>query len=95
MKDRLNIYDFFEFVKEKKILLSNSWNPTVPRVGRIDMNSMKELLPKPGEETLIMVCGTPGMKDLLCGPKNKETGQREVTGYLSNLGYTNDMIHVF
>ena len=94
MKERLNIYDFFERNKNnKKFLLPNSWNTNIPRLGRIDMDSMKELLPKPSDNTLILLCGTPGMKESLYGKKTEEG--RELNGALSKLGYTKDMIHVF
>merc|ERR1712130_515787 len=94
MKERLDIYDFFEYNKHsRKIFLPNSWNNNVARLGRIDLESMKELLPKPSEDTLIMLCGTPGMKEQMYGKKVK--GGRSLDGDLAKLGYTKDMVHVF
>ena len=58
------------------------------------MQSMKSLLPKPSEDTLIMLCGTPGMKEVMYG-KKREEGGRLFDGYLAKIGYTPDMIHVF
>eukprot|EP01083_Nonionella_stella_P035822 97710_1 len=99
MKDRLNINDFFEFNtnqsnQKQKIFLPNSWNPNVPKIGRIDMQSMTEMLPKPSDDILIMLCGTPGMVQQMYGPKTQD-GNRELNGYLAECGYTKDMIHVF
>eukprot|EP01084_Bolivina_argentea_P165424 287390_1 len=93
MKDRLNIYDFYEFDKHKNILLPNSWNTNVPKIGRIDIESMKTFLPKPHNDTLIILCGLPQMIELFYGPRT-DNG-RELNGYLEQLGYTKDMIHVF
>ena len=95
MKDRLNIYDYFEHSKHRKFLLPNSWNSNVAQMGRIQMDSMKRLLPKPSEDTLILLCGTPGMKQMMYGQKGKDGNERELNGYLAQLGYTKDMIHVF
>lgn len=94
LKDRLNIYDFFERSKHSKYLLPNSWNNNLPTIGRIDMGSMERLLPGPSAETLVMLCGTPGMKEVMYGKKQDEGG-RAFDGYLSKLGYSPDMIHVF
>merc|ERR1711933_358243 len=87
MKERLNIIDFFEYNDNKKILLPNSWNTNVPKIGRIDLKSMEQLLPKPSDDTLIMLCGPPKMKELMYGKKDGDGG-RELNGYLAQIGYT-------
>ena len=75
----------------------NSWNPNIPQIGRISIESMKKLLPPPNNDTLIMLCGTPGMKDIIYGPKENDINNKEriFNGYLSKLGYTKNMIYVF
>lgn len=94
MKERLNIYDFFERAKHSQYLLPNSWNTNLPQSGRIDVDSMRRLLPPPNDETLIMLCGTPGMKDLMYGKKSSGGG-RDFDGDLATMGYSRDMVHLF
>jgi len=94
MDKRLNIFDFFEYNKHnRKTFLPNSWNNNPGRLGRIDLESMQEILPKPSDDTLIMLCGPPAMKEQMYGKKTDDG--RMLDGYLAKLGYTAEMIHVF
>jgi len=84
MKNRLNLFDFFERSKHK-LLLTNSWNNNLPTVGTIDKQTMQRLLPKPSKETLILVA---------VDPENVKL-QKVLIKNLLELGYTDDMLHVF
>ncbi|CAN0900904.1 NADH-cytochrome b5 reductase-like protein [Linum grandiflorum] len=51
-------------------------------------------LPGPGDDTIIMVCGPPGMMKHISGEKVKAE-QGELSGILKELGYTEDMVYKF
>eukprot|EP01036_Dinobryon_divergens_P030268 gene30268-39488_t len=46
------------------------------------------LMPAPGEETLIYVCGPPGFMDLISGDKSPDKQQGFLSGFLREKGYT-------
>uniref|UniRef100_A0A7N0ZSQ8 NADH-cytochrome b5 reductase n=1 Tax=Kalanchoe fedtschenkoi TaxID=63787 RepID=A0A7N0ZSQ8_KALFE len=52
-------------------------------------------LPHPGDDTLILVCGPPGMMNHISGDKAQDRSQGELTGILKELGYTADMVYKF
>ena len=65
------------------------WESTptyVAETGWIDQAKIKKYAFPPGEETLVFVCGLPGMYDALCGPRT-EAELTEGTA-LAELGYT-------
>jgi len=78
-------------------------NPTgdmgVHHVGYLTSELAKSKLPPPSSDTLIYVCGPPGMMKAVSGPKKFEKGkppsQGEVDGILKSLGYTEDMVYKF
>ncbi|KAL7590251.1 hypothetical protein Lser_V15G37827 [Lactuca serriola] len=52
-------------------------------------------LPTPSDDTLILVCGPPGMMQHISGDKAKDRSQGEITGLLKELGYTEEMVYKF
>ncbi|XP_047337758.1 NADH-cytochrome b5 reductase-like protein [Impatiens glandulifera] len=52
-------------------------------------------LPGPSEDTLILVCGPPGMMNHISGNKAKDYSQGEVSGVLKELGYGEQMVYKF
>ncbi|KAL4571512.1 hypothetical protein LXL04_018272 [Taraxacum kok-saghyz] len=52
-------------------------------------------LPAPSDDTLILVCGPPGMMKHIAGDKGKDKSQGEVIGILKDLGYTEEMVYKF
>lgn len=50
----------------------------------------KESAP-PSEDTLVVVCGPPPMYTVFCGPRD----QKELTGMLSDMGYTAEQVYKF
>eukprot|EP00405_Crypthecodinium_cohnii_P014825 CAMPEP_0206464482 /NCGR_PEP_ID=MMETSP0324_2-20121206/27243_1 /ASSEMBLY_ACC=CAM_ASM_000836 /TAXON_ID=2866 /ORGANISM="Crypthecodinium cohnii, Strain Seligo" /LENGTH=314 /DNA_ID=CAMNT_0053937123 /DNA_START=54 /DNA_END=998 /DNA_ORIENTATION=+ len=63
-------------------------------VGRIDLPLLRKALPEPSSSVLVLVCGTDGFLETMCGMKIKsktkdhtKKQQGPVTGYLKELGY--------
>ncbi|KAJ4958160.1 hypothetical protein NE237_025271 [Protea cynaroides] len=71
---------------------SNNWRGGK---GYISKDMVVKGLPGPGEDTLILVCGPPGMMKHISGDKAKDRSQGEVSGLLKDLGYTEDMVYKF
>ncbi|XP_058074528.1 NADH-cytochrome b5 reductase-like protein [Magnolia sinica] len=63
--------------------------------GFISKDMMLKGLPRPSEDTLILVCGPPGMMKHISGDKAKDRTQGELTGLLKQLEYTEDMVYKF
>ncbi|XP_057967193.1 NADH-cytochrome b5 reductase-like protein [Malania oleifera] len=63
--------------------------------GYISNDMVVKGLPGPGEDTLILVCGPPGMMKHISGDKAKDRSQGELTGILKELGYTEEMVYKF
>eukprot|EP00615_Pteridomonas_danica_P004887 CAMPEP_0114351046 /NCGR_PEP_ID=MMETSP0101-20121206/16865_1 /TAXON_ID=38822 ORGANISM="Pteridomonas danica, Strain PT" /NCGR_SAMPLE_ID=MMETSP0101 /ASSEMBLY_ACC=CAM_ASM_000211 /LENGTH=237 /DNA_ID=CAMNT_0001490677 /DNA_START=282 /DNA_END=995 /DNA_ORIENTATION=+ len=59
--------------------------------GWVDKDRITKFLPPPSEDCIIFVCGPPPMYESLCGPRT----EKEVTGVLSELGFSNDMVFKF
>ncbi|CAK9150149.1 unnamed protein product [Ilex paraguariensis] len=51
-------------------------------------------LPGPSDDTLILVCGPPGLMKHISGDKANRS-QGELTGILKDLGYTEEMVYKF
>eukprot|EP00850_Spirogloea_muscicola_P021589 SM000255S08768 [mRNA] locus=s255:170703:174046:+ [translate_table: standard] len=64
-------------------------------VGRTNADILKKALPAPSDDTLILVCGPPGMMNNISGDKNPDRSQGEVQGLLKDLGYTKDQVYKF
>lgn len=52
-------------------------------------------LPTPSNDTLILVCGPPGMMEHISGGKAKDYSQGELKGILKEIGYTEQMVYKF
>ncbi|KAL6558372.1 NADH-cytochrome b-5 reductase-like protein [Orobanche minor] len=63
--------------------------------GYISKDMMVKGLPSPSDDTLILVCGPPGMMNHISGDKAKDRSQGELTGILKELGYTEGMVYKF
>ncbi|KAL5771371.1 hypothetical protein ACOSP7_015525 [Xanthoceras sorbifolium] len=63
--------------------------------GYISKDMVLKGLPSPGDDTLILVCGPPGMMKHISGDKAKDYSQGELTGILKELGYTEQMVYKF
>ncbi|KAF4366788.1 hypothetical protein CsatB_014277 [Cannabis sativa] len=63
--------------------------------GFISKEMVVKGLPGPGEDSLILVCGPPGMMKHVSGGKAKDWSQGEVSGILKELGYTEEMVYKF
>ncbi|OMO81268.1 Oxidoreductase FAD/NAD(P)-binding protein [Corchorus capsularis] len=71
---------------------SKSWKGGV---GYVSKDMVTKGLPAPGEDTLILVCGPPGMMKHISGGKAKDYSQGELSGILKELGYTEQMVYKF
>lgn len=61
---------------------------------------IKQHIPGPGKDVMVMVCGPPGMMAHVSGNKAKSNDgkpptQGEVSGLLAKMGYTKDMVYKF
>lgn len=59
--------------------------------GHIDKARIQKYLPSHEEDCLIFVCGPPPMYESLCGPRT----EKEVTGVLKELGFSDDQVFKF
>ncbi|GAB4828309.1 NADH-cytochrome b-5 reductase-like protein [Ancistrocladus abbreviatus] len=71
---------------------SNNWRGGV---GYVSKDMAVKGLPHPGDDTLILVCGPPGMMKHISGDKAKDRSQGELSGILKELGYTEGMVYKF
>ncbi len=61
--------------------------------GYVTPSLLKEKLPPPSDENLIIVCGPPGMMEAVSGGKNpKDYSQGELKGALKALGYNEKQV---
>lgn len=52
-------------------------------------------MPAPSKDSLIMVCGPPGLVNSVSGGKAPDWSQGEVSGILKELGYNKDQVFKF
>lgn len=68
-------------------------------VGRINVEMIKRHMPRPSsiedDSVLVMVCGPPGMMQLVSGELTKDYTQGEVTGLLKEAGYSEKNVFKF
>ncbi|OWM65968.1 hypothetical protein CDL15_Pgr015393 [Punica granatum] len=64
-------------------------------VGYVSKDMALKGLPGPSDDTLILVCGPPGMMHHISGDKAKDRSQGELRGLLKDLGYTEQMVYKF
>ncbi|KAF2859314.1 ferredoxin reductase-like protein [Piedraia hortae CBS 480.64] len=64
--------------------------------GRVDKDVLKTVLPDPKQGNVkIFVCGPPGMYKAISGMKKSPADQGELSGYLKELGYTQEQVFKF
>eukprot|EP00250_Pteridium_aquilinum_P033121 c5219_g1_i1 orf=440-1468(-) len=63
--------------------------------GYITKDMVLKGMPAPSDETLILVCGPPGMMKHISGDKAPDKSQGEVSGLLKDAGYSNEMVYKF
>ncbi|OIV99927.1 hypothetical protein TanjilG_26265 [Lupinus angustifolius] len=63
--------------------------------GYISKDVVVKGLPSPSDDTLILVCGPPGMMKHVSGEKAKDWTQGEISGILKEAGYTEEMVYKF
>ncbi|GFQ03462.1 NADH-cytochrome b5 reductase-like protein [Phtheirospermum japonicum] len=81
-----------------KVIYYTVDNPTMDWLGGkgyISKDMVVKGLPSPSDDTLILVCGPPGLMNHISGDKAKDRSQGELTGILKELGYTSDIVYKF
>lgn len=63
--------------------------------GYITKDMVLKGMPAPSDDTLILVCGPPGMMKHISGDKAPDKSQGEVSGLLKDAGYSNEMVYKF
>lgn len=63
--------------------------------GYINKDVLLKGLPSPSDDTLILVCGPPGLMNLISGDKAPDRSQGELVGLLKELGYTSEQVYKF
>ncbi|KAJ8547002.1 hypothetical protein K7X08_002695 [Anisodus acutangulus] len=71
---------------------TNDWRGSI---GYVSKDMIVKGLPPPGDDTLVLVCGPPGMIKLLSGEKPNPREQGELTGLLKDVGFTENMVYKF
>jgi len=64
-------------------------------VGYVTPSLLKDHLPASADENVVLVCGPPGMMKAVCGNKNPDKSQGELSGLLLSMGYTSDTVFKF
>lgn len=75
--------------------VDNPTNDWTGGKGYISKDMAAKGLPGPGDDTMILVCGPPGMMKHISGEKAKDYSQGELAGILKDLGYTESMVYKF
>ncbi|KAG9403652.1 NADH-cytochrome b5 reductase [Aphanomyces cochlioides] len=95
LRDELSSYEaIYPGLKVVHVLSepSESWTGYK---GFINEEILKEYLPGPSVENLVLVCGPPSMMHSISGGKAKDYSQGQVEGILKNLNYTSEMVFKF
>ncbi|XP_050214536.1 NADH-cytochrome b5 reductase-like protein [Mercurialis annua] len=64
-------------------------------VGYVSKDMAVKGLPGPSDDTIVLVCGPPGMMKHVSGEKAKDYSQGELSGILKEIGYTEQMVYKF
>jgi cytochrome-b5 reductase len=56
----------------------------------VNEDKIRRLAFPPSEDTVVVVCGLPGVYEQLCGPRT--TAEISARSALANLGYTENMV---
>ncbi|KAJ1685312.1 hypothetical protein LUZ63_016702 [Rhynchospora breviuscula] len=70
----------------------NNWRGGV---GYVSKDMALKGLPSPSPDSLILVCGPPGMMKHISGDKAKDRSQGELSGILKEVGYAEEMVYKF
>ncbi|KAL3532360.1 hypothetical protein ACH5RR_005881 [Cinchona calisaya] len=73
--------------------VDNATNDWMGGKGYISKDMIVKGLPGPGDDSLVLVCGPPGMMRHISGDKAKDRSQGELTGLLKEVGYTESMVN--
>ncbi|CAN4114563.1 unnamed protein product [Withania somnifera] len=71
---------------------TNDWRGGI---GYVSKDMILKGLPLPGNDTLILVCGPPGMIKHISGEKPNPREQGKLTGLLKDVGFTENMVYKF
>ena len=63
--------------------------------GFISKGLLKSHLPPPSSDSMVLVCGPPGMMEAVSGNKAKPAEQGELKGALKELGYSPEGVYKF
>ena len=63
--------------------------------GFVSAAIVAKTMPAPGPDSLVLVCGPPGMMKAVSGDKTPDYKQGPVEGLLKDAGYTEDMVYKF
>lgn len=63
--------------------------------GHVTPAMLAHVLPPPGDDNLILVCGPPGMVKVVSGEKGPKGAQGELGGFLKDMKYTPDQVFKF
>ena len=96
----IQFFSFSQFFQKITYLLdhpkdADSWTKKGGSVGYITESLIKEKVPAPSEDVLILFCGPPPMQNIIAGPLGANWTQGELKGYLANLGYTAEQVYKF
>jgi cytochrome-b5 reductase len=79
-----------------KYIISNNepgWNG---EVGHVNKDMIKGMMKgSQHKDSMVFVCGPPGMVDAVSGPMAPDHSQGEVSGILKELGYTSENVYKF
>ena len=64
-------------------------------IGYVSSAMLKSHMPAPSEDSLVLVCGPPGMMKATSGEKVSPKDQGPLTGLLKGLGYTESQVYKF
>jgi len=63
--------------------------------GYVSADILSATMPKPSADSWVLVCGPPGMMEVVSGNKTPDYKQGPVSGLLKAAGYTEDMVFKF
>mmetsp|Transcript_28310 Transcript_28310/g.76462 ORF Transcript_28310/g.76462 Transcript_28310/m.76462 type:complete len:320 (-) Transcript_28310:580-1539(-) len=86
--DRFSVH----YVVDRPGWLGMFWKGSV---GYITKDLLKQNMPPPDKDNLVMVCGPPPMMEAISGNKDKNFQQGELKGALKDIGYDESMVYKF
>lgn len=75
-----------------KVGSSSKWTQGV---GYVTASLLAKTMPPPSDDSLVMVCGPPGMMAAVSGDKAPDKSQGPLTGLLKQLGYSEQQVYKF